>query len=285
MLTIFTPTYNREHTLLRVYNSLLNQEFKDFEWIVVDDGSTDNTEELINKLKNDNKISINYYKVENGGRQRAVNFAVNKAKGNCFICVDSDDYLVENILTRVDELFNKIENNSEISGIGFLVKKSTTKEIIGTKYPQDNMIDTYTNIYHKYNVKGDKQLVFKTDILKEFPYPSIEEEKFIPEAIVLNRISKKYKILFSNEALTYAEYMEDGYSANYFNLVKKNPKGNMLYLKELYDIEPTLYNVAAYDMFAMFAKYGIIKAIKEHPARIKAFLMLLPAYIKYIQKR
>lgn len=284
MLTIFTPTYNREHTLLRVYNSLLNQEFKDFEWLVVDDGSTDNTEELINKLKNENKININYYKVENGGKQKAFNFAVNKAKGNCFICVDSDDYLIDNILIKVNELFNKIEKDNEISGIGFLVKKYGTEEIVGTKFPKDNMIDTYINIYHKHNVKGDKQLIFKTEILKEFPFPLIEEERFIPEALVFNRISKKYKMLFVNEVLTYAEYMEDGYSADYFNLVKKNPKGNMLYLKELYNIEPTLYNVAAYDMFAIFAKYGIIKAIKEHPAKIKAFLMIIPAYIKYLQK-
>lgn len=285
MVTIFTPTYNREKTLLRLYNSLLNQDFRDFEWLVVDDGSTDNTKEIINKFKDENKICIDYYKVENGGKQKALNFAVNKAKGDCFICIDSDDYLVENILAKVDKLFTSIKKDDKIAGIGFLVKKHGTEEIIGTKFPTDNMIETYTDIYYKFKVKGDKQLIYKTEVLKEFPFPLIEEERFIPEALVFNRISKKYKMLFVNLALTYAEYRKDGYSANYFNLVKKNPKGNMLYYKELYSVEPSLYNVAAYDLFGIYSKTKFREIVNNHPSKIKAIIMYLPSWIKYLQKK
>ncbi len=284
MITVFTPTYNREKELNRLYNSLLNQNYDDFEWLVVDDGSTDNTEELIKKFKEENKIQINYYKVENGGKSKAFNYAVEKAKGECFFCIDSDDYLIDNILLKVNELFNTIKNNESIAGLGFLVKKHGTDEIVGTNFPKEKMIDTYTNIYHKYKVQGDKQLIFKTNILKEFPFPIINKEKFVPEALVFNRISKKYDMLFINIPSTYKEYMDNGYSANYFNLVKKNPNGNMLYLKELYEIEPTLYNVAAYDLFGIYSKTKFKDIVKNHPSKIKAFLMYIPACIKYIQK-
>lgn len=285
MITVFTPTYNRQEELKRLYNSLLNQECKNFEWLVVDDGSTDSTEELINKFKNENKICINYYKVENGGKPKAFNFAVSKANGDCFFCIDSDDYLVENILIKVEELFNNIKEDNTISGIGLLTAKHGTNDIIGTKFPQDNMIETYTDIYHKFKVSGDKQLIYKTEILKEFPFPLMEGEKFVPEALIFNRISKKYKMLFINLVSTYKEYMEDGYSANYFNLVKKNPKGNMLYFKELYSIEPSLYNVAAYDLFGIYSKIKFTETVNNHPSKIKAIMMYIPAFIKYLQKK
>ncbi len=284
MITIFTPTYNREKELNRLYNSLLNQNYDDFEWLVVNDGSTDNTEELIKKFKEENKIQINYYKVENGGKSKAFNYAVNKANGECFLCVDSDDYLVNNILEKIAELFNNIKNDNTIAGLGFLVKEHKTEKIVGTKFPEDKMTDTYTNIYYKYKVQGDKQLIFKTSVLKNFPFPIINKEKFVPEALVFNRISKKYNIEFYNIVTTCVEYMDNGYSSNYFNLVKKNPNGNMLYLKELYEIEPKLYNVAAYDLFGIYSKTKFKDIIKNHPSKIKAFLMYIPAYIKYLQK-
>lgn len=284
MITVFTPTYNRKNTLIRLYNSLLNQKFTDFEWLIVDDGSTDDTNSLIDEFKAESKIEINYYKIENGGKQNAFNFAVNKAKGDYFICVDSDDYLVDNVLNKVEELISQIKNDENVAGIGFLVKKHGTEEIVGTRFPEDRMIETYVDIYHKFNVTGDKQLTFKTKILREYPFPIIEGERFIPEATVFNRISKKYKMLFVNIELTYAEYLDTGYSSNYFNLIKKNPKSNMLYLKELYEIEPSLYNVAAYDLFGIYAKMKFRDIIHTHPSKFKAFLMYIPAYIKYIQK-
>lgn len=285
MITIFTPTYNREQTLGRLYESLVKQEFDDFEWIIVDDASTDNTASLVSKFEEEKKVNIRYYKVKNGGKQRAFNFAVSNANGECFVCVDSDDYLADNVLERISKEFDKIKNDEKIAGLGFLVKKHGTEKIVGTSYPKNNMVETYTDIYYKFGVQGDKQLIYKTEILKEFPFPVENGERFVPEAIVFNRIAKKYKMKFINFAVTYVEYREDGYSANYFELVKKNPKGNMQYLKELYEIEPSLYNVAAYDLFGMFAKMSFFDIIGGHPSKIKALIMYIPAILKYIQKR
>lgn len=280
MITVFTPTYNREKELKVLYNSLLEQDYKDFEWVIVDDGSVDNTEKLIAEIKNENKMNIVYYKQENKGKSKAVNQGIKLAKGDLFLCIDSDDYFISNVLSNIANEYESIKNNNDVAGLGFLHWKASSEEIIGTKFPKDVMIDTYYNIYHLHNVKGDKQLIFKTEIIKQYFFPEIDNEKFVPEALIFNRISKKYKMKFINKAVVYKEYLENGYSNNYFQLAKRNPKGQVLYYKELYELEPTLYNVAAYDMYSIFDKKGFKNTIKEHPSKLKALLMYLPALYK-----
>lgn len=285
MITIFTPAYNRKEELKKLYKSLKEQDYKDFEWVIVDDGSTDDTTETVQEFINEDLVKINYYKQENKGKSLAHNKGVEIAKGEYFLCIDSDDYFTNDALYIVSTYLEKIKENDEICGLGFLNYKMNTNEIIGSKFPKDEIEETYYNIYNKYKVTGDKALIFKTNIIKKFPFPEIKNEKFVPESLIFNRISKQYKLLFINKVIIYKQYLEEGYSNNYFELMKRNPRGNMLNYKELYEFDKSLYNVAAYDMFAIFAKYGMIKAIKEHPAKIKAFLMIIPAYIKYLQKR
>ena len=159
-----------------------------------------------------------------------------------------------------------------------------SNEIIGSKFPQNEMVDTYHNLYNKHKVTGDKKMVFKTSVLREFFFPVYENEKFVPEALLFNRICKKYKLLCVNEPVIQVEYLADGYSANYFELAKKNPRAQMQYYKELWDLDKSNYNIAAFDLYAIYAKYGIIKAIKDHPAKFRALIMFIPAYIKYWQK-
>lgn len=285
MITVFTPTYNRKEELKRLYKSLLEQEYKDFEWVIVDDGSTDNTEEVVKEFIKEDLIRINYFKQKNQGKSIAHNKGVELAKGDYFVGIDSDDYFTSNALKIVAYYWKKIKNNDEICGLGFLNYKMNSTEFIGTEFPQDEFEETYYNIYNKYKITGDKELTFKTNVITEFPFPQIDNEKFVPESLVFNRISKKYKFLFINKAIIYKKYLEDGYSNNYFELMKKNPRANMLYYKELYEFNNSLYNVAAYDMYGMYSKYGFINTIKEHPSKIKALIMYLPAYIKYLQKK
>ncbi len=284
MITIFTPTYNRKKELEKLYKSLINQNFKDFEWLIIDDGSNDNTEELVEKLKKEKKIEINYYKQENQGKSAAHNKGVQLAKGEFFVGIDSDDEFIDGALEKIYHYFQMIKNNDEIAGISFLNYKQGTTEVIGTKFPENEMVDTYFNLYCKYNITGDKEMVFKTNVLKEYLFPIYKNEKFVPEALLFNRICKKYKLLWINEAVIYKKYLDGGYSANYFDLAKKNPRANMDYYRELYELEKNNYNVAAYDMYAIYAKYGIIRTIKEHPAKIRCLIMFGPAYIKYLQK-
>lgn len=284
MITVFTPAYNRKNELIDLYKSLLEQEYKDFEWVIVDDGSNDGTEDVVKDFINENKIKINYYKQANKGKSMAHNKGITLAKGDVFVGIDSDDFFMPDALKKIQKYYEVIKNKKDIGGICFLNYKKGSNEIIGSKFPQDEMVDTYYNLYHKHKVTGDKELVFKTDVFREFPFPLYENEKFVPESLLFNRICKKYSLLCVNEPVIYKQYLDEGYSANYFNLAKKNPMGQMNFYKELYELEPTMYNVAAYIMYSIYAKNGIRKTIKEHPAKWKCLIMYVPAYIKYLQK-
>ena len=280
MITVFTPTYNRKNELKEVYKSLLKQDTKNFEWLIVDDGSKDNTKELIKKLKNEKKIKINYVYKENGGKQSAYNLALEKSKGDIFLCIDSDDTLKINVLKKIKEDFKNIMEDETIAGIAYLQSYiSEKKKIIGTEFPNNNMICTYYDIYNKFKVKGDKLIVLKTSIAKKYCFPIIEGEKFVPEALIFNRISKNYNLLFINKIAAHKEYLAGGYSNNYWNLVKKNPKGNALYFQEAYNFDKSLYNIYGYILFNIYAKKTFKDIVKNHPAKFLCICMYIPILI------
>lgn len=280
MITVFTPSYNRKKELENLYQSLLKQNYLDFEWLIVDDGSIDNTKAYINDLKKKNKININYVYKENGGKQSAYNKGLDCAKGDIFLCIDSDDILADNILKTIDSDFKKIKKDKSIGGIAYIQSYITDKDkIIGTSFPKDNLIENYFNIYHKLNVTGDKLIVLKTTVAKEYYFPIIEGEKFIPEALIFNRISNKYNFLCRNIVAAHKEYLAEGYSNNYFNLVKKNPQGNMLYFKELYSKEKKIYNIYGYLLFGIYSKTKFIQLVNNHAAKFMIIIMYIPVLI------
>ncbi len=273
MLTIMVPTYNRSKYLKEMYEKLKNQTDKNFEWVIVNDGSKDDTEKVVNEMIKENKIKINYLYQENQGKNTAHNNGVKIAKGEYFMCVDDDDYLKEDAVEIINKDIKKIKNSEDIIGTVYLFSKKGIDEIIGSELPEGK-IETYYNLYKKYNVSGDKQWVFNTKKLKENLVEVQEGEKFIPEAVLFNRLSdKNYKFMCFNRIVAYKEYLEGGFSDNYCELVMKNPKGNALYYKELYKFEPTIYNLLVYDMFCIFAKQNIKEVVKNHPKSIKALLV------------
>ena len=282
MITVFTPSYNRRKELEKLYESLLKQDKSNFEWLIVDDGSIDDTKEYIEKLKKEKKIKINYVHKENGGKQSAYNVGLDNAKGDIFLCIDSDDILVSNILSSIESDFKKIKKDETIAGImyiqGFI---DNPDKIIGSKFMHDGMIDNYFNIYNKQKVKGDKLIVLKTDIASKYPFPIIKGEKFVPEALIFNRISLDYNFVCYNKIAALKTYLDNGYSANYFSLVKRNPKGNRLYHKELLDIDNKLYNVYAYILFSFYSKVGFKTTLSEVKCKFKVLLLYIPTYIVY----
>uniref|UniRef100_UPI002175FEAF glycosyltransferase family 2 protein n=1 Tax=Bacillus thuringiensis TaxID=1428 RepID=UPI002175FEAF len=199
-LTIFTPTYNRGYLIQRCYESLCRQSNKNFVWLIVDDGSTDNTEQIINSFIKEKKIKIIYFKQKNSGKQVAHNTGVLMCTTKIFVCVDSDDYLSDNAVQLIYDTWDKIESDRKLAGI-IALKGNNFSEVVGTEMPKNIEKSSIFNLYEKHKFKGDAMLVFKTDILKKHLFPVFEGEKFITEAVVYDQISQKYEMKLLNEVL------------------------------------------------------------------------------------
>ena len=284
--TIFTPTFNRKELLEKLYKSLQKQTYKDFEWLIVDDGSDDGTKEKAEEFLNEKKLDIKYYFKENGGKQRAYNFATDKANGELFICLDSDDEYVENGLETILKYWEKYEKNSDIAGMGYL-STYPDGEVIGSIFPEKEMISTQFDIYNKYSVKGDKGLMFRTEIIKKYKFPVFDDEKFITEAVVYNRICEKYKMVYVNEKIEIKEYQEDGLTAKYNNLLLRNPKGQALYHNEInsqnLSFKQKILNNAVYYKFCRAAGYKFGKIFKEN--KNKLFLIFALGIGEYMWQK
>lgn len=274
IVTIFTPTYNRAHLLTRLYNSLIIQTNKSFEWLIVDDGSTDETKNLINQFLSENLISIKYYRQINGGKHTAINKGVKLAKGDLFFIVDSDDYLPENSIEKIIFYYGKIKNISSIASI--TGKRYITNDLEkNIEFHKKEFESNFFDIRYKYNYNGDMAEVVKTSVMKEFPFPVFNDEKFCTEAVVWNRISKKYNCLFIDEFIYNCEYQEGGLTSVYSKLLLNNPNSSLLYYRELLKfplnneqrkIVARLYNgiakIKGYSKFKVLSKIGIINFVK-----------------------
>ena len=284
--TIFTPTFNRKELLEKLYKSLQKQTFKDFEWLIVDDGSADGTKEKVEEFLSEKKLDIKYYFKENGGKQRAYNFATDKANGELFICLDSDDEYVENGLETILKYWKKYEKNNNIAGMGYL-STYPNREVIGSSFPEKEMVSTQFDIYNKYRVKGDKGLMFRTEIIKKYKFPVFDDEKFITEAVVYNRICEKYKMVYVNEKIEIKEYQEDGLTAKYNNLLLRNPKGQALYHNEInsqkLSFKQKVLNNAVYYKFCRAAGYKLGKIFKEN--KNKLFLIFALGIGEYMWQK
>lgn len=234
MITIVTATFNRRDLLLRLYESLINQTNKDFEWIIVDDGSTDDTKSVVNRLLKENKIIINYFYKENGGKHTALNLGIDKATKEFIFFVDSDDYLPTNSIEIIKKYLNIIKNRKdydELSGI-CADKGDMEGRIVGDSSPNNVRIN-YLNYRYKKRIKGDKSEIFKTNILKENKFPVFRGEKFCPEALVWNRIALNYDMVFIGQIVYYCDYQIDGLSSKIIEIRKSSRQATLLYYKEL----------------------------------------------------
>lgn len=227
--TIFTPTYNRAHTLPRLYKSLLEQDYADFEWLIVDDGSSDNTESLINEYIAEQKINVRYIYQENGGKHRAINRGLKEAKGEYFMVLDSDDYLVSEgmkILSRLSDKISEKENFAGFTTIHF----SEKWEIDFSKYGKKEW--TKDGNYN-WEYIGEMGFCYKTEIMRKFPFPEFENEKFCPESVVHRRIRRAgYKILYTDNIVMRGDYLEGGLTHQYYSLMVNSPRYALLSYKE-----------------------------------------------------
>lgn len=247
LITVFTPAYNRKNLLTRLYESLCKQTFKDFEWVIVDDGSTDETKELLQTLaeREETFFPLRYFYQENGGKHRAINHGVREAQGELFLILDSDDTLPPNALERIAFYYQQIKDDSAFGGVcGYMAHHNGTVIGKGCDIP---VLDTNSiELRYKYHVEGDMLEVFRTSVLKEIPFPETKDEKFVPEVLVWNRIACKYKLRVFHEVVYNRDYLDGGLTDKIVKIRMNSPVASMMTYAELnsYDI-PFLSKVKA----------------------------------------
>ena len=210
LITVATPTYNRATLLPRLYLSLCKQTCTDFEWLVVDDGSTDGTEETVKNFISEGNIAIRYLRKPNGGKHTAVNLAAKEARGELFFIADSDDWLPATAIADVVEAFT----------------------VVGSGLPRPAIDASPNDIRGKWGVSGDLKEVFRTDVIRQFPFPEIPGERFCPEVLVWNRIGARYKLRYFNKPVYTAEYQPDGLTNGITLARMKSPVASMLTYSE-----------------------------------------------------
>lgn len=236
-LTIFTPTYNRAYTLHLCYESLCRQTCKDFCWLVIDDGSTDNTRELVEGWKQEEKIPITYFYQENQGMHGAHNAAYRLIETELNTCIDSDDYMPDDAVEKIVS-FWKLNGSKDVAGF-MGIDVDFEGNIIGTSFPED-MIKTTIGGFYSHGGKGDKKIVFRTEIVTNYPeYPIFEGEKYGPMGVKIQLIDQDYEMLTLNEPLCCVCYMPDGSSLNMYRQYIRNPKGFAYSRKQSMVLAPT----------------------------------------------
>lgn len=236
-ISVFTPTYNRAYTLQRLYESLLRQEYASFEWVIVDDGSTDDTENLVKTWIScsDSPFPIRYIRQENGGKHVAWNTGLNAARGEVFFPVDSDDFLTDDALIRIAEVAPSAMKDNHIiaiSGVRLFPGTGLTGGIL--QVMKEDYLDYSSIDRRSKGISGDLAEAFFSERLRKFPFPVYSDERFVPEALIFNRFSNEgYLIRGYRFPLYKCEYLEDGYTRNTDRLLTTNWKGYSLYVKEL----------------------------------------------------
>ena len=229
LVTVCTPTYNRVRCLVNLFQSLKQQTSKNFEWIVVDDGSLDDTRQIVRQWSHEADFAVRYIYKDNGGKHTAVNAGVQDANGDCFIIVDSDDTLAVDAIETITEVFSSLPREG-FAGAGFN-KIFSDGALVGTTFLGES-VDATALERPRYHITGDKAEVFWTDVIKCFPFPVFEGERFLTEAVVWNRIANAgYKLRWVNKGIYYCDYRADGLSMNVNSL--DSFEGYTLYIKEL----------------------------------------------------
>lgn len=252
MITVFTPTFNRKDKISNLYFSLCSQKFLDFEWLVIDDGSTDNTELYFDEILKENKINIRYYKKNNGGKHTAFNMGIELAKGDIFICVDSDDTLIPDALKIINESYLKYYNDN-IAGFVYL-KGYDINNCVTKYYQEEESIKNYNEYIINRNFKGDKAEVFVTNILKKYRFPVYENEKFLAEGFLWSIIGREYDYVFINKIIYLCEYLPNGLTKSGRKLRMNNPMGGLAhsceYLdKKIYCLKIRIKNSILYNIY------------------------------------
>jgi glycosyltransferase involved in cell wall biosynthesis len=254
-ITIITPTFNRGYTLYKCYDSLVNQTNKDFKWMIVDDGSTDNTSSLISNWKKDNLVEIIYHKKDNGGKASALNLAFSMLDTDYCVCLDSDDYFFNDAIELALKNLNAIKHNSKICGL-LALRNDKDGIVLGGKEIPDKyeLVDAQT-IFLNLRLRTEIICFYKSLIVKKYRFPSFTNETFVSPIWLDYELSKQYSFLRSNNRYCVCEYLSDGITKNKKNLIIKNPRGYTLVKKQSFELSKNIYLIIKH---GIMYNYGTI---------------------------
>lgn len=289
-LAIITPTYNRANLLHIAYQSLEKQTNKDFIWYVIDDGSTDNTKELMSEIINKASFKVVYQKKQNGGKHSALNFAYKLIDEELTLILDSDDELVDIAVETILNDYTLIKDEDTICGLGYLkLNKGQNNAVVGKPYTQDVIIDTFTNQRINKNTYGDKCEVFKSKILKQYPFPEFEGENFVSESAVWCKMSLDYKMKFINKGIYICEYQVGGLSDGIHRRLFNNPNGaRACYLSmssKQVKLMPRIKYTVAYTVYSFAAKTKVKEQFKKVASKFIYIATFIPSWFIYLRKK
>lgn len=278
-ISVFTPTYNRKNCLKRVYKSLLSQDDKNFDWIIIDDGSTDNTHQLVNKWKSENLLNINYIYQENHGKWYATNKAIEVCKTEYFAFLDSDDYYVDNAISFFRKIIDKYDKPDGVIALRGRNKYDTMSKV---KFKNVECYTYYDKISRKYKYYGETCRVYKTSILNKNKYPEINST-FIPENVLLGPIDSTNKIVFTSRILSISEYREDGLTLNLSKYLNKNKEALLLsYRQELINKKGLIHQIKVNIVYISFCIKERVNIFNKQYLTISTFLLFPIGVLYYI---
>lgn len=277
VVSVVTPTYNRAHLLERVFESLAGQTFRYFEWIVVDDGSTDETKQVVERLARRATFAVRYFWKPNGGKHTAMNLAYTVAAGELLLCFDSDDRCTTDALAFMVGKWRELSPRyPDLIGI---VTSSMTKDgmPIGTTFPIDGEIGHLHRVYDRIRLRGDRWDIHMTRVLREYPFPTLDGQRLCPEGLVWNRLSRRYRMAFFNHRTRVHEHEADGYTAN-LGLVRRKSAGLFkLYYDEFLDLDvslPARLKAACNFVRASVHDRSLWNALRKRPHLVSAGLLI-----------
>lgn len=276
-ITVFTPTFNRRQMLIDLYKSLCAQTSKAFVWLIVDDGSTDDTRELVETFISDHIIDITYFYQNNAGKCAAHNTGVSKTQTEFFVCVDSDDILVPEAIETIEK-----ESHSLSDAIGLMFAKGKKDYSPLQTWKVTRQYATLHYTFHKMKIKCDVMLVYKTSLLKTIQFPSFDGESFVPESYLYYQLDLIGELKIVDKVLYLCDYYSDGYSRNIRKYIAKNPKGYCAAIEKSIVLDTTLLEKAKDIIKYISVSFctDISKTVKEH--RFLSFLLFIPSFFVYL---
>lgn len=285
-ISILTPTYNRANLLDKLYASILinsnNCPDIKVEWLIMDDGSTDNTKRIVQEYEKERIIDVQYFYQENQGKMVAINKLIKKATGDLIIECDSDDFFTKDAFKIIEESLRECKDIKETYALVFL-KYTKDGKNMGNEFLENNYQSTMFDLYFKEEITGEKALVYNAEIRKKFEYELENNEKFITEARLHHKMDLQYEVRCFNQPIMICEYQNEGYSKNILDLFKKYPYGYYQYFKEMF--EQDLHGVTLKKRLYIYKHYILFSTLtnEKHPIKnVKGFGNKIMVAILYI---